>query len=64
MPETPKPAATTPDSLPSASNNLWEGTGRCPEAQGDGVPCRGTDGECDACGRALPVPPQTVDLAR
>lgn len=33
---------------------LWLGTGRCSEAQGDGVPCEGTGGECESCGRALP----------
>jgi hypothetical protein len=32
---------------------VWVGTGLCREAQGDGVPCRGTDGECETCGRAL-----------
>lgn len=32
---------------------VWVGTGLCSEAQGDGVPCRGTDGECETCGRAL-----------
>jgi hypothetical protein len=32
---------------------LWTGTGLCCEAQGDGVPCQGTDGECETCGRAL-----------
>lgn len=35
---------------------LWTGTGMCPEAQGDGVPCHGTDGECEVCGRAIPRP--------
>jgi hypothetical protein len=35
---------------------VWTGSGRCPEAQGDGVPCAGTDGTCDTCGRALPIP--------
>ena len=39
---------------------LWTGTGLCCEAQGDGVPCRGTDGECETCGRALPLP-EAVD---
>jgi hypothetical protein len=34
---------------------LWTGTGLCCEAQGDGVPCRGVDGECESCGRALPL---------
>jgi len=32
----------------------WSGTGLCCEAQGDGVPCQGVDGECESCGRALP----------
>ena len=31
----------------------WSGTGLCCEAQGDGVPCQGVDGECEFCGRAL-----------
>jgi len=34
---------------------LWVGTGLCCEAQGDGVPCYGVDGECETCGRALPT---------
>ena len=63
MAETPKPSNTVPtrptsiDALPPATAALWPGTGLCCEAQGDGVPCRGTDGECETCGRALPVPP-------
>jgi len=32
---------------------VWTGTGLCAESQGDGVPCTGTDGTCDTCGRAL-----------
>lgn len=50
MADAPKPAAR-----PSAdTTELWTGTGLCCEAQGDGVPCEGTDGECEFCGRALP----------
>jgi hypothetical protein len=33
---------------------LWPGTGLCPEAQADGVPCTCVEGECERCGRALP----------
>ena len=33
---------------------IWSGTGLCCEAQGDGVPCKGVDGECETCGKALP----------
>jgi hypothetical protein len=40
-----------------ADERLWTGPGLCPEAQGDGVPCEGTEGECERCGRALPLPP-------
>jgi hypothetical protein len=43
-----KPAAKKP-----ATGGLWLGTGLCPEAQGDGLPCRGVEGECERCGRAL-----------
>jgi hypothetical protein len=39
---------------PGPAGRVWMGTGLCPEAQGDGVPCRGVDGECETCGRALP----------
>ena len=28
------------------------GTGACPEAQADGVPCIGTSSRCDECRRA------------
>jgi hypothetical protein len=37
------------------ADGLWLGTGLCPEAQGDGLPCRGVEGECERCGRALPL---------
>jgi len=50
----------TPSSKAPASKTAaqpWTGTGLCPEAQGDGVPCYGTEGECERCGRALPPPP-------
>lgn len=29
-----------------------EGTGSCPEAQADGVPCEGTENNCLECDRA------------
>lgn len=62
MPESPDPRPTSPiDDRPApapaagaAPAPLWRGTGLCCEAQGDGVPCQGTDGECEHCGRALP----------
>jgi len=58
MPQTPQPTDarkdTTRDTRPEP---LWTGTGLCCEAQGDGVPCQGTDGECASCGRALPPVP-------
>lgn len=56
MPDAPKP--TDNDTLTTqgepAPAPLWSGTGLCCEAQGDGIPCRGTDGECETCGRAIP----------
>lgn len=57
MPDTPKPLDTTPAPAPRDTQpaTLWTGTGLCCEAQGDGIPCRGTDGECETCGRALPA---------
>jgi hypothetical protein len=30
----------------------WPGTGCCPEAQADGVPCPNPACACDTCGRA------------
>ena len=30
----------------------WAGTGLCPEAQADGVPCPTPSDACDRCGRA------------
>jgi hypothetical protein len=52
-----KPASARPSEVqqPPASP-VWTGTGLCCEAQGDGVPCRGVDGECESCGRAIPLP--------
>lgn len=35
---------------------IWAGTGLCACSQGDGVPCEGTGGTCETCGKALPVP--------
>ena len=59
MADAPKPhdgnTNTKNDTQPAP---LWTGTGLCCEAQGDGIPCRGTDGECETCGRAMPTPPQ------
>lgn len=43
---------------------LWSGTGLCCEAQGDGVPCQGADGECESCGRALPLPEAAAGARR
>ncbi len=42
---------------------IWMGTGLCAEAQGDGVPCAGTDGTCDTCGKALPAGGQAASRA-
>jgi len=65
MPQKRKPAkrATAKRTLKTsntpthtAASRVWMGTGLCPEAQGDGVPCRGVDGECERCGRALARP--------
>jgi len=57
MPDDPKQkdaGTATPSEAPP--RQLWVGTGLCCEAQGDGVPCQGTDGECEKCGKALPMP--------
>jgi len=48
-----------PPAPETGREQTWTGTGLCPEAQGDGVPCFGTEGECERCGRALPLPPAT-----
>jgi len=32
----------------------WEGTGLCPEAQADGVPCQQAGRSCDVCGQRVP----------
>ena len=61
MAKTPKSSTTRMDTPPPAPATLWTGTGLCCEAQGDGVPCRGTDGECETCGRALPMPLPPTD---
>ena len=58
-----KPAQTSIDTTRAEpSSHTWTGTGLCPEAQGDGVPCHGTEGECEVCGRALP-PASTPEAA-
>lgn len=62
MAETPKPTDTPIEQPVATRVPLWSGSGLCCEAQGDGVPCRGTDGECESCGRALP-PAQPADEA-
>jgi hypothetical protein len=50
-----KPAAARTDKTTAPPpGQIWTGTGLCPEAQADGVPCQGTDGECERCGRAIP----------
>ena len=60
MSDIPKPQAAKIDKAAAPPPaRLWTGTGLCCEAQGDGVPCRGTDGECEVCGRALPQPSTT-----
>ena len=30
----------------------WSGTGLCPEAQADGIPCNEVGRDCDTCGKA------------
>lgn len=62
MAETPKPHDLPIEQPEAMRAPLWTGAGLCCEAQGDGVPCRGTDGECESCGRALP-PPAAADEA-
>ena len=37
----------------------WDGTGLCPEAQADGVPCQEAGRSCDVCGRRTPERPQS-----
>jgi hypothetical protein len=48
------PTSNTSDITIAAPAPLWTGTGLCCEAQGDGIPCQGTNGECETCGKALP----------
>ena len=48
------PPLPTAAPAPATPATLWRGSGLCCEPQGDGVPCQGTDGECEHCGRALP----------
>ena len=55
----PAESGTAPEVAPPA--RLWTGTGLCSEAQGDGVPCRDTDGECETCERAIPLPEAAED---
>jgi len=57
-PTSPK-AATEHEMAPP--ERLWTGTGLCCEAQGDGVPCVDTEGECETCGRAIPPPEAAED---
>jgi hypothetical protein len=56
MADTPVRPATSINPPNALAEPLWSGTGLCCEAQGDGVPCHGPAGECEACGRALPAP--------
>jgi len=56
------PTTTNTPTHPTA-RRVWMGTGLCPEAQGDGVPCHGVDGECERCGRALARPTAGADVA-
>jgi hypothetical protein len=35
----------------------WSGTGLCPEAQADGIPCHEVGRDCETCGRAAPAYP-------
>jgi hypothetical protein len=57
MADTPmRPAVGVPSRIQAPARTLWTGTGLCCEAQGDGVPCAGPDGECEVCGRQLPDP--------
>ena len=63
VPDAPKSTTAGSKTKPDAAAiaPLWTGTGLCCESQGDGVPCQGTDGECENCGRALPRPVETAD---
>ena len=45
---------------PSSTKEEIPGTGACPEAQADGVPCVGTDGNCPDCDRAVSDEGKTV----
>jgi len=60
MPDARKPPETRTEAVskPLVVQD-WTGAGLCPEAQGDGVPCQGTEGECETCGRALPRRPSS-----
>jgi hypothetical protein len=50
---TPKKGKSKKTARKRVTAQLWLGTGLCPEAQGDGLPCQGVQGECERCGRAL-----------
>jgi len=47
-----KPAEDLRRRARAAVDTEWPGTGLCPEAQADGVPCPGPSCSCDNCQRA------------
>jgi hypothetical protein len=47
-----RPARDLTGGTTQTTDPEWEGTGLCPEAQADGVPCHQLGRACDVCGRA------------
>ncbi len=47
-----KPAEDLRRRVRPAEAPEWRGTGLCPEAQADGVPCPGPSCSCDSCQQA------------
>jgi hypothetical protein len=55
MSSAPNPHEREPDPALAGLSD-WGGTGLCPEAQADGVPCTVRGRSCDTCSRArLPL---------
>lgn len=48
-----KPNPHDPDKRMPAELPEWGGTGLCPEAQADGVPCTVAGRPCDTCAKAV-----------
>ena len=63
-PNSPDPA----EMACAAEKPEWRGTGLCPSAQADGVPCHELGRSCDLCGRAskdlLPSSPPVPEQPR